>query len=109
MYGIGQALLLVSEYTSPDSPCQWWEGHNTAETVGEKGSGTDIKINRHSTLSLVMRKEEASKAEVTKTLDNFTYVPYCLLSDCRDRVHSVSVQSLPISGASLEPGPEVWR
>ena len=82
-YSIGRALLLVSEHTSPDSPCQWWEGHSTGkithtsssegsvvtgsgETEREGGArgGTAVELNRHSTLSLVMKREEASQAEV---------------------------------------------
>lgn len=75
---IGQALLLISENTSPDPPCQWWEEHSAihmasiegsvsagdGETVRNEGGSTALQMNQHSTLSLVMRKEEASKAEV---------------------------------------------
>lgn len=76
---IGQALLLVSENTSPDLHCQWWKEHSTMasikgsisagddETVRNEGGSAAVQMNRHSTLSLVMRKEEASRAEVCES------------------------------------------
>ena len=76
MCSIGQALLLVSENTSPDPPGQWWKEHGTmtsiegsvsagdGETAMSEGGSAAVQMNRHSTLSLFMRKEEASMAEV---------------------------------------------
>ena len=62
MYGVGQALLLLSKYTSPDPPFQW-KYKNTSK---KKDSSTEEhELSRHTTLSLVMKKDEAVKAEVT--------------------------------------------
>lgn len=80
MCSIGRALLLVSENASPDPPCQWWKEHSTmaciegsisagdGETVRNEGGSAAVQMNQHSTLSLVMRKEEASTAEVCESV-----------------------------------------
>lgn len=38
------------------------------ETVRNEGGSAAVQMNRHSTLSLVMRKEEASRAEVRESV-----------------------------------------
>ena len=70
--------MLVSQHTSPDSPGQWQERHigsltGTAGSERSEAGGGEVEAegtaalqqNTHSTLSVVMRREEASKAEVS--------------------------------------------
>ena len=87
VYGIGRALLLLSDHASPDGPMQWREvgSHNrTTHAVPADESGTTAEddstatqqLSRHSTLSQVMRGEEAALAEVWCTslsLHNYRY------------------------------------
>ena len=71
----------MSKHTSPDPPRQWERGVPQAQEVsssgteneskaeegeerGGGGGGDKLTSNKHSTLSLVMRKDEASEAEV---------------------------------------------
>ena len=91
VYGIGRALLLLSEHTSPDPPCQWWERHGSGTMSNpEDNKGDDaaaMHLNRHSALSMVMRKEEASKAEVSRITRIYLHIHvpiHCFLSDSRE-------------------------
>lgn len=61
MYSIGRCLHLLSKCTSPDPELQWRVGE------GEEGKGEEGRLGEavhRSTLSTVMRKKEASQAEV---------------------------------------------
>ena len=89
VYGIGRALLLVSEHYSPDPPCAWREGPSTEEasqTASQEESEMDAvgRLKQHSTLSVVMRKEEASKAEVhvSATIHNLYMCSHAQVPTC---------------------------
>ena len=62
-YSVGRCLHLLSKCASPDPELQWRVGE-CEECMGEEGrrlgEGT-----RHSTLSTIMRREEANQAEVS--------------------------------------------
>ena len=61
MYSIGRCLHLLSKCTSPDPELQW------RVEEGEEGKGEEGRLGEavnRSTLSTVMRKKEASQAEV---------------------------------------------
>lgn len=88
MYSIGRALLLLSEHASPDGLLQWKKGSysdkttqavtaNDGDTTEGDNSTTAKQLNQHSTLSQVMRGEEASTAEVC--IYYYAYVCYVLL------------------------------
>lgn len=89
----------MSKHTSPDPPSQWdrsvpqaqevsssgTESDSKAVEDGEREGGDKLTSNKHSTLSLVMRKEEASEAEVRQSLSfcSATTDLICILLSCR--------------------------
>ena len=64
-YSIGHCLHLLSKCASPDPELQWREGECEGWRLGGEGRRLGGEGAPHSTLSTIMRREEASQAEVS--------------------------------------------
>lgn len=83
-YSIGQCLHLLSKCASPDPELQWKEGECEG-WMGEEGMRLGGEGAPHSTLSTIIRREEANQAEVS--IAGPTMKVWCVCVTTKEMLH----------------------